>query len=174
MSSTPLTAQPRMRTRKRSTQSPTFEWVPQVAKEWVQAICTGKYPGQNTTNKTYNDPNMGHSIVLVPGTGAVVGNTIANPNQSSYHPKQGQRKMKCYYCEGEHHIRDCKKFTKDKAKYKLKTVDLAKKYKDKFRQTARKGNILVNEIASVPKLTYPVEQAELLIGSLGLSDSESS
>ena len=81
--------------------------------------------------------------------------------------------MECYYCEGEHHVKDCKKYTRDKAKYKLKTVDLAKKYKSKFRQPARNGSISDNEIASVPELTYQVEQAEQLLGTLGLSNSES-
>ena len=59
--------------------------------------------------------------------------------------------MKCYYCEGEHCVKDCKKFTRDKAKYKLKTTDLAKKYKNRFRQAAKNRNISVNEIASVPE-----------------------
>ena len=34
---------------------PSFESVPQVAKEWVQEVSTHKYPGQNPINKTYND-----------------------------------------------------------------------------------------------------------------------
>ena len=57
----------------------------------------------------------------------------------------------------------------------MKTADLARKYKDKFRQVARKGNIIVNEamISSVPESTYLVEQAEQLLGNLRLSDSES-
>ena len=42
--------------------------------------------------------------------------------------------MKCYYCEGEYCVKDCEKY---KAKYKLKTVDLTKKYKNKFRQVAK-------------------------------------
>ena len=81
--------------------------------------------------------------------------------------------MNCCYCEGEHCIKDCEKFTRNKVKYKLKTMDLAKKYKNKFRQAAKNGNISVNEIASVPELTYLVEQAEQLLGSLGLSNSKS-
>ena len=81
--------------------------------------------------------------------------------------------MKCYYCEGEHHIRDCDKFTKDKAKYKLKTVDLAKKYKSKFRKAAKNGSMSVNEITSAPELTYQVEQVEQVLGTLKLSNSES-
>ena len=64
-------------------------------------------------------------------------------------------------------------FTKDKAKYKLKTADLTKKYKDRFRQTARKGNITVSKVSCVPESTCLVEQAEQLLGNLRLSDSES-
>ena len=81
--------------------------------------------------------------------------------------------MKCYYCEGEHHIKDCKKFTRDKAKYKLKTVDLTKQYKSKFRQAAKNGSISANVIASVLELTYQVEQAEQLLGNVRLSGSKS-
>ena len=69
----------------------------------------------------------------------------------------------CYYCKGEHHIKELKKFTKDKAKYKLRTMDLAKKYKDKFRQAARKGNITVSEVSSVPESIYLVEQEDQLL-----------
>ena len=99
--------------------------------------------------------------VLISETGAVVNNTIASPSdQNSHQPNQGQRKMKCYYFEGEHHIKDCEKFTRDKAKYKLKTMDLTKKCKNKFRQAAKNGNIFVNEIACVPESTYLVEKAE--------------
>ena len=36
---------------------PNFKSVPQVSKEWVQEIGTGKYKGQNPTNKTYNGPS---------------------------------------------------------------------------------------------------------------------
>ena len=74
--------------------------------------------------------------------------------------------MKCYYPEGEHCIKDCDKSAKDKAKYKPKTVDLAKICKSKFRQAAKNGSISVNEIASAPESTYQVEQAEQLLGTL--------
>ena len=77
--------------------------------------------------------------------------------------------MKWFYCEGEQCIKDCEKFTRDKAKYKLKTMDLTKKYKNKFRQAAKNGNISVNEIASVLEMAYLIEKAEQLLGSLGLS-----
>ena len=35
------------------------------------------------------------------------------------------------------------------------------------------GNISINQMASVPELTYLVEQSEQLLGSLGLGDSVS-
>ena len=70
--------------------------------------------------------------------------------------------MKCYYYEGEHHIKECKKIIKEKAKYKLKTAYLARKYTSKFRQAAKNGSILVNEIASAPESTYQVAQVEQL------------
>ena len=100
-------------------------------------------------------------------------NSQSHWDQGSYQPNHGQRKLMCYYCEGEHCMRDCKIFTKDKAKYKLKTVDLAKKDKDKFRQATRKGNITVSEVSSVPESTYSVEQGEQLLGNLRFSDRES-
>ena len=67
------------------------------------------------------------------------------------------------------------KFSNDKVKYKLKTADLIKTYKDKFRQAARNGNITVNEatLSSTQELTYSVEQVEQLLGNLKLSGSKS-
>ena len=50
--------------------------------------------------------------------------------------------------------------------------DLTKKYKNKFRQAAKNGSISVNEIGSALELSYPVEQAEQLLESTGLSDSK--
>ena len=58
-------------------------------------------------------------------------------------------------------------------KYKLKTMDLTKKYKDKFRQAARKWNIIVSEVPSVLESTYLEEHVKQLLGNLRLSDIES-
>ena len=82
-----------------------------------------------------------------------------------------QGKLECYYCKGEHLIRDCEKFSKDKTKYNLKTTDLAKKYKDKLRQADMKGNITVKEAAFsyAQESTYSVEQAEQLLWNLDFS-----
>ena len=81
--------------------------------------------------------------------------------------------MKCYYHKQEHCIKDCNKFAKDKAEYKLKTANLAKKYKSKFRQLGKIGSISVNKISSALGLTYQVDQAEKLLGTLRLSNSNS-
>ena len=127
-----------------------------MAREWVQEVGTGKYPEQKPTHKTYNNPShrpQDSSGFRDRGSGKQY-NSQPHRDQSSYQPNRGQSKMKCYYCEEEHPIRDCEKFTKDKAKYKLKKMDLDKKYKNKFKQPANNGNILVNEIASMLELTY--------------------
>ena len=71
---------------------------------------------------------------------------------------------------------DCKKFTKDKAKYKLKTSDLTKKYKDKFKQAARKGavfkwteqcsnafGLLKSELVKRPRLQYPNPNKQFML-----------
>ena len=164
----------KMEARNRIYLEPNLKSVPQVPKEWVQEENTGNYTEQNPTNKFYNGPNCRSQ------TNSSFSNRQCNSlrqysshpyrYQGTYQPNYGQRKLMCYYCKGEHHIRDCKKFTKDKAKYKLRTMDLAKKYKDKFRQAARKGNMTVSEESSVPESTFSVEQ---LLGNLRLSDSES-
>ena len=154
---------------------PNFELVPQVAKEWVQEVITGKCPGQNPTHKTYNGPShrLQYSSRFRNRSSSKQYNSKHHRDPSSYQHNQGQRKMNCYYCEGDHCIKDCKNFSRDKAKYKMKTTDLIKKYKNKFRQAAKNGNISVDEIASVLELTYQVEQAEQLLESLGLSNSDS-
>ena len=83
--------------------------------------------------------------------------------------------MECYYCEGNHLLRDYEKVSEDKSKYNLNTADLAKKYKDKLRQAFREGNITVNKavLSSTQELTYSMEQAEQLMGNLSFSDGES-
>ena len=75
----------------------------------------------------------------------------------------------------EHLVRNCEKLSKDKVKYKLKTADLAKKYKDKIRQAAKKGSITVNKaiFSDAQESTYSMEQVRQLLGNLQFSDSKS-
>ena len=156
---------------------PNLKSVPQVSKGWVQEVRMGKYTGQNPTNKTYNSSNCWSQTNSSFSNRQYDNNRQYNRqpfrDQVRYQPNCGQRKVTCYYCEGEHYIRDCEKFIKDKTKCKPETVDLTKKYKDKFKQAARKGNITVNEVSSVPESIYLVQQVEQLLGNLKLSDSKS-
>ena len=50
----------------------------------------------------------------------------------------GPRELECYYCQGEHLVRDCEKFNENKVRYRFKTADLAKNYEDKIRQAPKK------------------------------------
>ena len=55
--------------------------------------------------------------------------------------------LKCYYCEGDHCLENCNKFSRDKAKCKLKSADMFRKCKDKITQHAKKENMSTNEAA---------------------------
>ena len=112
-------------------------------------------------------PIIGHKITLVSALGniKITGNITVNPIGTKVAFSLTEDKESCSASTvGEHCVRDCKMFTKDKGKYKLKTMDLTKKCMDKFRQAARKGNITVSEVSSVPELTYSVEQVQELLG----------
>ena len=52
--------------------------------------------------------------------------------QGKLHYKNSPKKLTCYYCEGEHKIKDCMKLTKEKAKDKQRDTDIAKHYKNKL------------------------------------------
>ena len=86
-----------------------FELVPHITKKWVQEVSTGKNPGQNPTHKTYDGPSHRSQYSY---SFRDRGSSSSQPHRShsSYQPNKSQRKMKCYYCEGEHHVKDCNKF----------------------------------------------------------------
>ena len=52
------------------------------------------------------------------------------PGQQAY--KHGPKKVVCYYCEGEHLIKDCVKLAKETFWDKQKDTDMARCYKDKL------------------------------------------
>ena len=105
-----------------------FKLVPQVTKKWVQEVSMGKYPGLSPMHKTYNGPSCrSHYSSSFRDKGSSNSSSQPCRKHSIYQPKQGPRKMKCYYCEGEHHIKRLQNHTRDKAKDKLKMVDLTKK-----------------------------------------------
>ena len=53
-----------------------------------------------------------------------------SPGQQAY--KHGPIKLVCYYCEGEHLIKDCVKLSKEKSWDKQKDTDVARHYKNKL------------------------------------------
>ena len=155
---------------------PSFEPVPQVSKERVHDVSFGRYTKPNSPGKTCNS-NSQHRMRYssnIRDVGKHHSSQLCKDQSKQHYGTCGPRKLECYYCK-EHLVRDCEKFGKDKVKYKLKTTDLAKKYKDKIRQVAKKGNIMMNEAAfsNAQESNYSVEQVEQLLGNLQFSDSKS-
>ena len=71
-------------------------------------------------NKTQSSPHYNSQ------TRSTFRNTHKPPN-SQYNRDQGRLQyncvptnLKCYYCQGDHLLKECHKFCKDKAKYELK------------------------------------------------------
>ena len=81
--------------------------MPQVAKECVQELSIVKYPGQNSTHRTYNGPSCTsqYSSSFRDRSSSKQYNSQPHRDENSHEPNQGQRKMKCYYCEEEHHVK---------------------------------------------------------------------
>ena len=108
------------------------------------------------------------AIVIILGS-----NNSSSPHNS--HSNQTPTKMKCNYCEGDHHINECKKFKKDKDKYNLNKADFAK-YKASLLRNAKKSNISVNKVALFSQnkeSTYSTEQDKQLTKGMQLSDTSS-
>ena len=85
--------------------------------------------------------------------------------------KHSPRKLTCYYCEGEHMVKNCIKLAKEKSRDKQKDTDMAKHYKNKIQDPAQRGNITINKASfpRVPETTYFIEQMEQPFGNLQLS-----
>ena len=81
----------------------------------------------------------------------------------------------CYYCEGEHLVKDCFKLAKEKSRDKQKDTDVAKHYQNKIQDAVQRGNLTINEasFARVPEMTYSMVKMEKLLGSLQLDVSDS-
>ena len=154
---------------------PNFEPMPQVSKERVHEVCFSKYTKPNSPVKAYNNSQHNNQYSSNSRNGSKQHSGHFHVDQCRHQYKHRPGKLECYYCEGEHLFRGCEKFSKDNAKYNLKTTELAKKYKDNLRQAVKKGNITVTEVAfsNTQELTYSMEQAEQLLGNLHFSDSES-
>ena len=143
-----------------------YDSISQVSTEKIHEVSNAKYNTPKTPNNSYNRSHFRNPC---------------NSNQFSRNQGKPQyihtpSKPKCYHCEGKHHINECKKFKQDKAKYKLKTVNIIQNYKDKIVQKAKKDNISINEamfLDSQHESTYCIEQAEQLLGNMHFSNSGS-
>ena len=87
--------------------------------------------------------------------------------------KCSPKKLLCYYCEGEHLIKDSFKLAKERSQDKQKDTEVDQQYKNKLRDAVQRESITVNEalFAGAPETTYSVEQMEQLIGNLQLYKS---
>ena len=94
--------------------------------------------------------------------------------QGQQHYKHSPRKLTCYYCEGEHMVKDCIKLAKEKSRDKQKDTDMAKLYKNKTQDSVQRGNITINEasLTRAPEIPYSLGQTEQLLGNLQLDDSD--
>ena len=102
-------------------------------------VSVGKYTRQNSPSAAYNEPQHRTQTSSNFRGGNKQYSNQPHRDQGRYQPNRGLRKLVCYYHEGEHCVRDCKKMSKDKAKYKLKAVDLASKFKISSDKQPEKG-----------------------------------
>ena len=92
-------------------------------------------------------------MVRLPGTTCLISHILVNPAKSSLaiisgtpidiqgvHSRKAKdnsttsspKKLTCYYCKGEHMVKDCIKLAKEKSWDKQKDTDMAKHYKNKI------------------------------------------
>ena len=107
--------------------------ISQVSTQRNHEVSYGKYNTPKTPHKSYNSSHLRNPC----------NNKQCNKNQGKPQYNCACSKLKCYYCEGEHIIKECEKFKQDKAKYKLKTANITQKYKEKILQKAKKENMWV-------------------------------
>ena len=122
-----------------------YDAVSHVATERISEVSQGKYHQPRMPSKAYTGshfrPHNNSQFSSPHGTNShQISRNQGIPQFSHTHTN-----IKCYYCKGKHHIRDCNKFMQDKAKFKLKTAEIIQKCKDKVMQKAKKDNISVNE-----------------------------
>ena len=119
-------------------------------------------------------PATGLNVVLVSETGALVNKTIANLIwiRAVISLVKARGRWSAITVKGSITSKT-KKIYQGQSQIQIKTMDLTKEDKNKFRQAGKNWNILVNEIASVLESAYLVEQVEVLPVSLRLCSSES-
>ena len=97
----------------------------------VNKVNYGKSTRHNMLDQPYDDQprQLQFSNNFRDTNGHPKGSLKKGPGQLHY--KHNLRKLICYYCEGEHIVKDCIKFAKEKSRDKQKDTDVAKCYKIK-------------------------------------------
>ena len=154
-----------------------YDSVSHVAMERINEVSQGKYHKPRIPSKTYNGSHFrSHSNSHFSSPHATSSQQFSR-NQGRPQFSHTHSNIKCCYCKGKHCIRECDKYSWDKSKSKLKTVEIMQKCKDKIVQKAGKDNISVNEASfstTGQESVYSVEQVEQLLGNMQFSDSKSS
>ena len=137
-----------MKERSRTYHQPEYDSVSQVSIKRMHKVCMlNRYvkPRSSLPNKTHSSPEYNSH------TRSTFRN-MHKPLNSQYNRDQGRPQYKCtpinlkyYYCQGDHLLKGCNKFSRDKAKYKLKSADMFKKCKDKIMQQAKEENVSISE-----------------------------
>ena len=109
-----------------------------MAIERINEVSQVEYSKPRTPSKAYNGPHFRPYNNLHFGTPHDTNSHQLNRNHGRSQYSCGWSNLNCYYCKGQQSIRDCDKFTQDKAKYKLKTSDIMQKCKDKIIQKPRR------------------------------------
>ena len=138
---------------------PRYDSISEVTTEEVNEVSYNRGKKQYTYDKSHNSSNFRKQYNGSP----------YNRYQGNSHSYWTPVKVKCYYCDGEHHINEFEKFKKDKAKYNLSRADIAKKYEERILKNAKKSSIFINEAALSNKSqesTYSIQQAEQLIRAM--------
>ena len=116
--------------RRKDYHHPEYDPVSQVSTERVHEVSMpSRYvkPRTSLTNKTHSSPQYNYQ------------NSSTFRSTHRHHDNQYNRSpgilqyncmpinMKCYYCKGGHHIKECNMLSRDKTKYKLKSADIIKR-----------------------------------------------
>ena len=138
-----------MEVRSKDYHQPEYDSVSQVSIQGVHEVSMpSRYvkPRSSLPNKTHFSPKYNSQ------TRSTFRNT-QKPLNSQYSRDPGRWQynhtlinLRCYYCQGDYVLKECNKFSKENAKYKFKSADMLKKFKDKIMQQAKNENVSINKV----------------------------
>ena len=135
----------------------------------VNEVSYGKVTWQNTSDHSNNGqphPVQFH-ITFRENNKHPRGLFRKSPGQQAY------KKIVCYFCKGEHLIKDCVMLAKEKFQEKQKDTEVVQQYKNILQDAMQIDNITIKEASfgRAPETAYSVEQMEQLLGNLQLDES---